>query len=267
MIAFAANSLLTRAALGAHAIDAASFTTLRLAAGAATLWLIVRFTRPRDVAPLRGDWLAGAILCVYAIAFSLAYLSLGAGTGALLLFGAVQITMLGAGLRAGERLTALSWVGVAVAVAGVVWLVSPGVTAPSPLGAALMAIAGIAWGFYSLRGRGVADPLRATAGNFACALPFAVVASVLLAPGIRGVWLGTGLAVICGALTSGVGYVIWYEALKGLDASRAAIVQLCVPALAALGGVLFLAEAPSWRLTLCSAAILGGIALVLAQKR
>ena len=266
MIAFAANSLLTRAALGAQAIDAASFTTIRLAAGAALLGLVVRFAR-RGAAPVPSDWLAGAVLIVYALAFSFAYRSLTAGTGALILFGAVQVTMLGVGLRRGERLTPLSWLGFAVAVAGAVWLVSPGVAAPAPLGAVLMAVAGVAWGLYSLRGRGAADSLRATAGNFACALPFALVVSVLLAPGIRGSWLGVGLAVVCGAVTSGAGYVVWYEALKGLDASRAAIVQLSVPVLAALGGVLFLAEQTTWRLVLSSVAILGGIALVLTQRR
>ncbi len=266
MIAFAANSLLTRAALGAHAIDAASFTTLRLAAGAAMLWLVVRLTQP-VAAPARADPLAVAALFVYAITFSFAYLSLTAGTGALILFGAVQITMLAVAFRTGERFTPLSWLGIAAAVAGVVWLVSPGVTAPAPLGAALMGVAGAAWGVYSLRGRGAAEPLRATARNFANALPFAVVVSVLLAPGIRGSWLGVALSLVCGAVTSGIGYVIWYEALKGLDASRAAIVQLSVPALAALGGVLFLSEQITWRLVLCSVVILGGIALVLAQRR
>jgi drug/metabolite transporter (DMT)-like permease len=214
-----------------------------------------------------GDWYAGAVLVVYAITFSLAYLSLSAGTGALILFGAAQITMFASALRAGERLTPRSWLGFAAAVAGVVWLVAPGVTAPPLLGAASMGVAGVTWGLYTLRGRGPADPLRATAGNFACAVPFAVVVSVLLAPGIRGSWSGVGLAVVCGALTSGLGYVIWYEALKGLDASRAATVQLSVPVLAALGGVAFLSERLTWRLVLCSAAVLGGIAIVVAQRR
>jgi drug/metabolite transporter (DMT)-like permease len=266
MIAFAANSLLSRAALGARDLDAAGFTVIRLAAGAVTLWAIVRFAR-RGAAPQRVDWVAGLVLFVYAITFSLAYLSLTAGTGALILFGAVQIAMLAVGLRAGERLAPLAWLGFAAAVAGVIWLVAPGVEAPSPLGAALMAVAGVAWGCYSLRGRGAADPLRATAGNFACALPFALVAGVLLAPGLHGTWRGVGLAVVCGALTSGLGYVVWYEALKGLDASRAAIVQLSVPALAALGGALLLSEQVTGRLLLSSAAILGGIALVLTQRR
>jgi drug/metabolite transporter (DMT)-like permease len=266
MVAFAANSLLTRAALGPREIDAASFLVVRLASGAAILWLIVRFARPPTTVRAKGDWLAGAILALYGIGFSLAYLLLAAGTGALILFGTVQITMLAAGLRAGERFSALSWLGFAAAVAGVAWLVSPGVTAPPALGAVSMAIAGAAWGLYSLRGRGVADPLRATAANFAHALPFAIVVGVLLAPGIRGTWHGVMLAVVCGAVTSGLGYVVWYEALKDLDASRASAVQLSVPALAALGGVLFLAEPVTWRLVLCSVAVLGGIALVLAQR-
>jgi drug/metabolite transporter (DMT)-like permease len=266
MVAFAGNSLLTRAALGPREIDAASFLVVRLVSGAAILWLIVRYARPVPAQREKGDWLAGAMLALYGITFSLAYLVLGAGTGALILFGAVQLTMLAAGIRAGERLSPLAWLGFAAAVAGVVWLVSPGVTAPPALGAAGMAIAGAAWGLYSLRGRGVADPLRATASNFAHALPFAIVVGVLLAPGIRGTWHGVAFAIVCGAITSGLGYVIWYEALKGLDASRAAAVQLSVPAIAALGGVLFLAEPVTWRLALCAAAILGGIALVLAQR-
>jgi drug/metabolite transporter (DMT)-like permease len=179
----------------------------------------------------------------------------------------VQITMLAAGWRAGERFTPRGWLGFAVAVAGVAWLVSPGSTAPPPLGAALMAVSGVAWGFYSLSGRRAADPLGATAGNFTRTLPFALVVSVLLAPGIRGSWLGVVLAIVCGALTSGVGYVIWYAALKGLDASRAALVQLSVPALAAIGGVLLLGEQITWRLVLCSVTILGGIALAIARPR
>ena len=267
LMAFAGNSLLTRAALGPREIDAASFLLIRLASGAVILWAILRWLPPNPGAARKGDWLAGALLALYGVAFSVAYLLVSAGTGALILFGAVQVTMLAAGLRAGERLSALAWLGLAVAVAGVVWLVAPGVTAPSPAGAVLMAVAGAAWGFYSLRGRGVIDPLRATAGNFAHAIPFALVVGVLLAPGIRGTWHGVSLAIVCGAITSGLGYVVWFEALKGLDAARAATVQLAVPALAAAGGALFLAEPVTLRLALCSAAVLGGIALVLAQQR
>ena len=265
MIAFAANSLLCRAALGERAIDAASFTTIRLVSGAITLWLIVRFAQP-GAARQGGDWIAGSMLFLYAIAFSFAYLSLTAGTGALILFGLVQLTMFVVGLHAGERFAPLSWAGLAIAIVGVVYLVSPGVTAPSPLGAALMAIAGIAWGVYSLRGRGVPDPLQATAGNFLRSVPFTVLISAILVGEMQSSWAGVALAVASGAMTSAIGYVIWYAALRGLSATRAATVQLSVPAIAAFGGVLFLSEQITMRLLLSSIAILGGIALVLAQR-
>jgi drug/metabolite transporter (DMT)-like permease len=265
MIAFAANSLLCRAALGGKAIDAASFTTIRLASGALMLWFIVRFVQA-GAARSGGDWLAAAMLFLYAIAFSFAYLSLTAGTGALVLFGFVQLTMFTVGLRAGERFAPLSWVGLGLAVIGVAYLVSPGVTAPSPIGAALMAIAGIAWGIYSLRGRGVSDPLRATAGNFLRSVPFTVFVSAILIGEIEGSWSGVALAIASGALTSAIGYVIWYAALTGLNATRAATVQLSVPAIAAFGGALLLSEQVTLRLLLSSVAILGGIALVLAQR-
>ena len=265
MIAFAANSLLCRAALGERAVDAASFTTVRLVSGALTLWLIVRFAQP-GAARQGGDWIAGAMLFLYAIAFSFAYLSLTAGTGALILFGLVQLTMFAVGLRAGERFAPLSWAGLAAAVIGVAYLVSPGVTAPSPLGAALMAVAGVAWGIYSLRGRGVPDPLQATAGNFLRSVPFTVLVSAMLAGEMQGSAVGIALAVASGAITSAIGYVIWYAALAGLSATRAATVQLSVPAIAAIGGVLFLSEQITMRLLLSSVAILGGIALVFAQR-
>jgi len=266
MTAFAANSLLCRAALGEGAIDAASFTTVRLASGALTLWLIVRFLRPRSTQP-RGDWLAAAMLFLYAIAFSFAYLSLSAGTGALILFGLVQLTMFAVGLRAGERFAPLSWAGFVIAVAGVVYLVSPGVTAPSPGGAALMAVAGVAWGIYSLRGRGIADAVSGTAGNFLRSVPLAVIASALAIGQTQASWAGAGLATASGAFTSAIGYVIWYAALRGLSVTHAATVQLSVPAIAAVGGVLLLSEPITWRFCLASAAILGGVALVLAQRR
>jgi drug/metabolite transporter (DMT)-like permease len=265
MIAFAANSLLCRAALGERAIDAASFTSVRLVSGALMLWLIVRFVRS-DRARVQGDWVAAAMLFLYAIAFSFAYLSLTAGTGALILFGLVQLTMFVVGLRGGERFTIVSWTGFAVAVIGVAYLVSPGVAAPSPLGAVLMALAGVAWGVYTLRGRGVPNPLYATAGNFLRSVPFALLVSVLLAGEVRGSWPGVMLAAASGAVTSAIGYVIWYAALRGLNATRAATVQLSVPAIAALGGALLLSEPVTARLLFSSLAILGGIALVLAQR-
>jgi drug/metabolite transporter (DMT)-like permease len=267
MLAFAANSLLCRLALQQPRIDAASFAGIRLVSGALMLALIVR-SRPARPGPGHTDWLAVAMLFAYVVFFSYAYLSLPAGTGALILFGAVQLTMFGAGLHAGERFRPVAWLGLALAVAGLVYLVLPGVAAPPPLGAALMAIAGIAWGVYSLRGRGVADPLVATAGNFMRAAPFAVLLSLLVAAGGRAQAdaVGIALAIASGALTSGIGYVIWYAALRGLSAMRAATVQLSVPLIAALGGVALLSEAVTPRLLAACAAILGGIALVLASK-
>lgn len=265
MLAFAANSLLCRMALQQGGIDAASFGSIRLVAGALTLALVVRL-RSRPEAAGRADWLAAAMLFAYVAFFSFAYLSLPAGTGALILFGAVQLTMLGAGLRAGEMFGPVAWSGFVLAVAGLVYLVSPGVAAPPPLGATLMAVAGVAWGVYSLRGRGVADPLAATARNFVRAAPMALALSLVLAGSAHADAAGIALAVASGALTSGIGYVIWYAALPGLSAMRAATVQLSVPLIAAFGGVIFLSEAITPRLMLCSVAILGGIGLVLAAK-
>ncbi|MDZ4360805.1 MAG: DMT family transporter, partial [Variovorax sp.] len=186
--------------------------------------------------------------------------------GALILFGAVQLTMLGAGLGGGERFGVLAWFGFVLAAAGLVYLVSPGVAAPPLLGAVLMAVAGVAWGVYSLRGRGVADPLAATARNFLRAVPMAFALSLVFATRAHADARGVALAVASGALTSGLGYVVWYAALGRLSALRAATVQLSVPLLAAFGGVLFLSEAITPRLALASVAILGGIALVLSQK-
>lgn len=265
MLAFAANSLLCRLALQQRGIDPASFASIRLVSGAITLAVIVRF-RPKQSPPGHADWLAAVMLFAYVAFFSFAYLSLPAGTGALILFGAVQLTMFSVGLRSGESFEPIAWFGLALAVAGFVYLVSPGVAAPPPLGAALMAIAGMAWGVYSLRGRGVADPLAATAGNFARAAPLALGLSLLFAANAHADAAGAALAIASGALTSGIGYVIWYAALSKLSALRAATVQLSVPLIAALGGVLFLSEAITPRLAAASAAILGGIALVLTSR-
>jgi drug/metabolite transporter (DMT)-like permease len=265
MLAFAANSLLCRLALQHASIDAASFSSLRLVSGAAMLALLARLRSDRP-AQAGGDWIAAAMLFTYVAFFSFAYLQLSAGTGALILFGAVQMTMFGAGLRAGEAFTPMAWSGLVLAVAGLVFLVSPGITAPPPVGAAMMAIAGVAWGVYSLRGRGQADPLSATAGNFLRAAPMALVLSVALLSRSHVEPAGAALAIASGALTSGVGYVIWYAALKGLTAMRAATVQLSVPPIAAFGGVMLLSEAITPRLATASAAILGGIALVLASR-
>ena len=266
MIAFAPNSLLCRMALQAPAlIDPASFSSIRLVSGALMLALIVRLGPGRRAAP-HADWPAAAMLFAYVALFSFAYLTLKAATGALVLFGAVQLTMFSAGLWRGERFAPMAWLGLAVAAGGLVYLVSPGLAAPPLAGAALMAGAGVAWGVYSLRGRGVADPLAATAGNFARATPLALAVSLVLPAQTHADLAGIALAVASGALTSGIGYVIWYAALPGLSAMRAATVQLSVPPIAALGGVILLSEAVSVRLALASVAILGGIALVLTSR-
>ncbi len=265
LVAFAANSLLCRLALQHASIDAASFSSLRLVSGALMLALLVRFRSDRGVrAP--ADWLAAAMLFAYVAFFSFAYLTLSAGTGALILFGAVQMTMFSAGLRAGEVFRPMAWLGLVLAAAGLVYLVSPGITAPAPIGASMMAVAGVSWGVYSLRGRGLADPLAATAGNFLRAAPLALALSALLLARTHAEPVGMALAIASGALTSGIGYVIWYAALQGLSAMRAATVQLSVPPIAAFGGVLLLSETITPRLATASAAILGGIALVLASR-
>jgi len=265
MVAFASNSLLCRLALQHAAIDAASFSSIRLVSGAVVLAVLARASAGR-APPARADWAAATMLFLYVAFFSFAYLTLSAGTGALILSGAVQLTMLAAGLRAGERFETLGWAGFALAAGGLVYLVSPGVTAPTPLGAALMTVAGVAWGVYSLRGRGLDNPLAATAGNFLRAAPMALALSLLLYDRTHASPAGILLALASGALTSGIGYVIWYAALKGLSAIRAAAVQLSVPPIAAFGAVLFLAEPLTPRLAAASAAILGGIALVLASR-
>lgn len=268
MLAFAANSLLCRMALQHALIDPASFGSVRLASGAVVLAAIVRARAGPPAAP-RGDWLAASMLGAYVVCFSFAYVTLAAGTGALVLFGAVQLTMFAVGLRHGERFAPMAWAGFVLAVAGLVYLVSPGIAAPAPLGAALMAAAGFAWGVYSLRGRGAGEPVAAPAGNFLRATPLALAVSagsLALAGPMHASAGGIALALASGALTSGLGYVVWYAALPGLAALRAATVQLSVPPLAAIGGVLWLAEAPTLRLGLSSAAILGGIALVLFAR-
>lgn len=265
MLAFAANSLLCRLALHQRGIDPASFGSIRLVSGAITLAVIVRL-RSRRSAPVPADWLAASMLFAYVAFFSFAYLALSAGTGALILFGAVQLTMFSVGLRSGERFSPVAWGGLALAVAGLVYLLSPGVAAPPLFGAASMAVAGVAWGVYSLRGRGVADPLAATAGNFVRAVPFALVLSLLFAANTHADAAGVCLAVASGALTSGIGYAVWYAALRKLSAMRASTVQLSVPLIAAFGGMLFLSEAITPRLAVASAAILGGIALVLSSR-
>jgi drug/metabolite transporter (DMT)-like permease len=263
MTAFAGNSLLCRLALQHSAIDPASFTAVRLVSGALVLWALVRW---RGQSPA-GDWRSAAALFVYAAAFSYAYLSLSAGTGALLLFGAVQATMLGWGLWRGQRLRLGQTAGLVLAMGGLMALLWPGVTAPPAVGALLMLAAGVAWGVYSLRGRGAGDPTAVTAGNFVRAAVLAVPLALAALPWAQVDAAGLLWALCSGAVTSGLGYAVWYTALKGLHPTSSASVQLSVPVLTALGGVAFLSEPLTLHLSLCSAAILGGIACVIAGQR
>jgi len=266
MIAFAANSVLCRFALGGGHIDAASFASVRVMSGALALAAIVLY-RSEGQVPRDADWRAALALFVYMAFFSFAYLSLGAGTGALVLFGAVQLTMFIVALRSGEAFSVISWVGLLLAIAGLVYLVSPGVTAPDSTGAILMAVAGIAWGIYSLLGRQAADPTRATAWNFLLSVPLVAVTSLIFMDQFHANSLGIALAIASGVLASGIGYVIWYAALRGLAATSAATVQLSVPVIAAIGGVVLLSEDLTLRLSIASAATLGGVAIVLMQRK
>jgi drug/metabolite transporter (DMT)-like permease len=265
MLAFAANSLLCRLALAPGLIDAASFTSVRMLAGASILALLV-FPRWRASGYPQVNWRGVTALFLYMACFSFAYRSLSAGTGALLLFGAVQCSMFVVALARGESFSLLSWVGLCLAGTGLVYLVWPGVAAPDPVGAMLMLLAGVAWGLYSLLGRQQRSPLEASAGNFIAALPLAFGLNALFAAQVHASWAGVALAAASGALASGLGYVVWYAALKGLAATRAATVQLSVPVIAALGGVLLLAEPLTLRLVLSAAASLAGIALVLSSR-
>ena len=265
MIAFAGNSLLCRLALQHTSIDPASFTTIRLISGALMLWLVVRV---RNNAPAgEGNWLSALALFAYAAGFSFAYVSLPAASGALLLFGAVQATMIGRGLWAGERFLGLQLFGLLLAFGGLIGLLLPGLSAPPLFGSLLMMGAGVAWGVYSLRAKGTGDPTRVTAGNFLRTIPIAVVLSLLMTSFISVDTAGVLYAVSSGALASGMGYAIWYAALPALKNTSAATVQLSVPVIAALGGIVFLGEPITLRLILASIAILGGIALVILRKQ
>ncbi len=265
LVAFAANSVLCRLALGPRAIDAATFSTIRLTTGAATLVAIDVWRRRRTFA-LGGSWLSAACLFLYAVPFSFAYLSLTAGTGALVLFGAVQVTMLLAALRAGERPQPLQWLGLAMAICGLIYLVLPGLAAPPPIGAALMTVAGIGWGLYSLRGRGASNPLANTTGNFVRAVPLVSAVSVGTLARLHAEPSGVALAAASGIFASGLGYVVWYAALRHMTATRSAVVQLAVPILAAGGGVAFLAETVTLRLVVSAVLVLGGILAALAGR-
>jgi drug/metabolite transporter (DMT)-like permease len=269
MLAFASNSLLCRAALKQTSIDAASFTFVRVFSGAVVLWLImnlrrmIRITRRVGVG---GNWISALALLLYAVGFSFAYVVVAAGTGALLLFGAVQATMILWGLHKGERLRAIQVLGLIVAMTGLVVLLFPGLSAPPLFGSILMLGAGVAWGVYSLRGKREKNPVTATTGNFIRAVPFAAALSIVFLRWLDLDLAGVIYAIMSGAVTSGLGYVIWYSVLPSLKAASAATVQLSVPVLAAAGGILLLGEPLTLRYLLASVAVLGGIALVVLEK-
>ncbi len=268
MVAFAANSLLCRMALKNTGIDAASFTTIRIISGAAVLWLIVCARGiPDGLNGLMGSWLSALALFVYAAGFSCAYVKLPAAVGALILFGAVQTTMIGYGLWCGERMGGVQVAGLCAAFAGLISLLLPGLSAPPVASSLVMVTAGVAWGIYSLRGKGSGDPMIATAGNFLRAVPFTALLYVITVADASLDGAGIWYAVVSGGLASGVGYAIWYAALPGLKATNAATIQLSVPVVAAVGGVIFLGETITLRLLLSSAGILGGVALVIMSKK
>jgi drug/metabolite transporter (DMT)-like permease len=265
MLAFAGNSLLCRMALKHTTIDPASFTSIRIVSGAVVLWLIAKLRAgPQG---LLGSWPSALALFGYASAFSFSYVSVTAATGALLLFGAVQATMVGYGLWTGERLGGRQTLGLLLALGGLVGLLLPGLSSPPVQGSVLMLLAGVAWGVYTLRGKGSGDPLRVTAGNFMRGVVPAIALSAAMLPFASLDASGVGFAVASGALASGVGYAIWYTALPGLKVTSAATAQLSVPVIAAVGGVVLLDEPLSLRLVVTSMAILGGIALVIIDGR
>lgn len=266
LVAFAANSVLCRMALGGGAIDAAGFTVIRLLSGVVMLVIILKLLGHGRATPAPGSWLSALMLFIYAVAFSFAYISLDTATGALVLFGAVQITMILGSLVTGARLHVPEWSGLLLAFAGFVYLVLPDVTTPSLPGFALMTGAGIAWGVYTLRGRRSAHPLGDTAFNFARTTPLALALALVAWPALHLSAAGVVLAVLSGALASGIGYTVWYMALEGLSATEAAVVQLLVPVLAALGGVVLVSETISLRLLVAATMILGGILAVIAAR-
>jgi drug/metabolite transporter (DMT)-like permease len=266
LAAFAANSVLCRLALGKTLIDAASFSTIRLVSGAVVLLLLLGARRGKSAAAQRGNWTSAIMLFVYAAAFSFAYISLNTGTGALILFASVQATMIIYAMVKGERLHLLRCLGLLTALSGLTVLVFPGLQAPPLSGAALMTAAGIAWGVYSLRGRGSNAPVAITADNFLRSTPFVLLISLIFFKNLHITFAGAFYAGLSGGLTSALGYVVWYAALKDLAATPAALLQLIVPVLAALGGVIFLSEVPTLRLGLASVMIIGGVALALIQR-
>ena len=266
MLCFAANSLLCRLALASHRIDPATFTTARVFSAAAMLGGIVWMREHRLPRLAFAKAASVTALLAYLAFFSFAYTRLSAGTGALILFAAVQITMIGVALFEGERFSPVQWAGLAIAIGGLLYLVLPGVSAPDPLGAVAMAISGMAWGWFSLLARGVGEPVEANAANFLCCLPLVAAVNLVAAGAVHAEPAGLALAAGSGAIASGLGYAIWYLALRRLSAAQAATVQLSVPAIAAFGGAVLLAEPITLRLLFASIAMLGGIAIVLTRR-
>ena len=266
LIAFAANSVLCRLALGSGAIDASSFTVLRLLSGIVVLFIIISIAKNKTKTYTKGSWYASLMLFTYAITFSYAYISLDTGTGALILFGSVQITMILLSLISGTRLHLTEWAGVIVAFVGFIYLILPGVTTPSLTGFILMSVSGIAWGVYTMKGRGSKSPLMDTAYNFFRTAPLVVLLAIFTMSNINYSSEGILLALLSGGITSGIGYTIWYIALGGLSSTQAAVLQLSVPVIAAIGGVVFVSEEITMRLTISAAIILGGILIVILGK-
>lgn len=264
LLSFAANSILCRMALRQTHIDPASFTSIRLLAGALTLSALVRVGGKGKAAD--GTWLSAFALLAYAVAFSFAYVALTAGTGALLLFGAVQVVMIVAGFFGGERVDRTIVLGWLLAIAGLILLLHPGITAPPALQAAFMLSAGIAWGIYSLRGRGSKDALGDTAGNFLRSVPGALLISALFWTHRSADPQGILLAALSGSIASGLGYAAWYTAVPSLGAIAAANAQLSVPVIAALAGVALFDEPVTPRLALSSVLVLGGTALAVRRN-
>ncbi len=267
MIAFAANSVFARLALADAAIDPSSYSLVRLASGALILSLLTYRAGLADVVNKHGSLVAAFALFIYAAGFSFAYLALDTGMGALILFACVQATMIGWSVFKGDRPSSLEWLGLVVAFAAFVGLVSPGLTAPDPLGTILMVAAGIAWGVYSLIGRGAENPLLNTAGNFILAVPMAIALLIVFSNQISLTPFGAAMAIASGALTSALGYALWYRCLRQLTATKAAVVQLTVPAIATLGGIIFSAEVLTLRLGFFSILILGGVAITILAKQ
>lgn len=267
LIAFAANSVLCRAALRDALIDPATFTSIRLISGSIILLLLVYISKSKNLSEAKGSWSSAGILFIYAATFSFAYVSLDTGTGALIVFAMVQITMITSAMINGKKMSLSEWAGVLLAFGGLVYLVFPGVTAPSFSGLILMIASGMAWGLYSLKGKSSIDPLGDTAFNFLRTIPFVIILLLFSIDHVKAEPQGYTLAIISGALTSGIGYTIWYMALRGLSAVQASIVQLIVPVIAAAGGILFLSEIISIRLIVASVLILGGIAIVILKGR